>query len=242
MRLLATVLLLWAAPGFASCDPLIRPISFQGDLRDAGVPANGLYDFEFDVVSSELGTPIGTLQRPDLAVVGGRLATSLDLACVGFSAPLSYVKIAVRVRRGSSTGAYTALQPPTELRDVPRAYFASGVSGYVHTGNLAAGAVGTDQLAANAVLTTRIAPGTIASDRFAFSLADITSLATGLAEASGLSGGLDAGAASLSVFLQRAQARVSLICPERHYLRGIQLNGSARCEPLPRTTIYSVAP
>jgi len=98
--------------------------SYQGQLKDGGNPANGTYDFEFKlysdpIVDSQVGP---TVPAGDVTVTNGLFTVLLDFRSDVFNGEARY--IAIGVRPGSSTGAYTPLFPRQTIAPVPYAVYA----------------------------------------------------------------------------------------------------------------------
>lgn len=97
--------------------------TFQGSLSDGGSPATGAYDFEFllwDALAG--GTQVGGTQTVgDVAVSGGLFTVTLNFGDV-FHGDQHFLEI--RVRAGSSVGAYAPLTPRQPLNAVPNASYA----------------------------------------------------------------------------------------------------------------------
>ncbi len=104
-RAVATTLLLGMC-----CLPLpAQPITYQGMLKELGVPAQGTYDFLFHLYPVATGgTPLGTLSAEDVSVVNGVFTRELDFGAV-WNGEDRYLQ--VEVRAGNSTGDYTVLSP-----------------------------------------------------------------------------------------------------------------------------------
>ncbi|HEY0230448.1 MAG TPA: hypothetical protein VGC55_04270 [Dokdonella sp.] len=119
-------LLLAMCVGFcasAGADPLGSAFTYQGQLNDAGVPANGSYDFEFALyASANGGSPVDTVDVGDLAVSNGLLSAMLDFTDAPYDGQALWIE--VRVRPGSSTSDYTALSPRQALSAAPYALHA----------------------------------------------------------------------------------------------------------------------
>ncbi|RME12849.1 MAG: hypothetical protein D6816_00510, partial [Bacteroidetes bacterium] len=94
--------------------------TYQGRLTDGGSPANGTYDFQFDLYDAATGgSPVGsTSTQSDITVTDGLFTVTLDFGSV-FDGTALWLKISVRP--GSSTGAYTALTPRQALTAAPYA-------------------------------------------------------------------------------------------------------------------------
>ncbi|MCL6476690.1 MAG: hypothetical protein K6U75_16790 [Firmicutes bacterium] len=108
----ATFLLVCCLQAFA------QPFTYQGMLKEKGVPADGLYDFVFHLYEfpSGIGRPIGTITVDDQKVTGGLFTVSLDFGAVwnGYD---RYLEIGVRP--GNSTGSYTILSPRVRVNYAP---------------------------------------------------------------------------------------------------------------------------
>jgi len=125
-------LLLAMCVGFcavAQADPLGSAFTYQGQLNDAGVAANGSYDFEFALYASASGgSPVDTVDVGDLAVSNGLVSAMLDFTDAPYDGQALWIE--VRVRPGSSTSDYTALAPRQALSAAPYALHAlSGNAG-----------------------------------------------------------------------------------------------------------------
>ena len=80
---MALLLLLLAT--VVRADPLGTGFTYQGQLSDGGAPANGSYDFEFSLYTSETGgTAVDTIDLPGVAVNGGLVNANLDFTAVPF--------------------------------------------------------------------------------------------------------------------------------------------------------------
>jgi hypothetical protein len=112
-------------PGSAA--PLRAPMgtafTYQGFLNDDGSPANGLYDFEFELYDDEVaGGQVGsTLMLQDVTVAEGYFTVELDF---GDWFDGTELWLEIRVRPGVSTGGYQQLLPRQPLTAVPYANFA----------------------------------------------------------------------------------------------------------------------
>tara|TARA_R110002072_G_scaffold42064_19_gene118579 strand:+ start:170968 stop:172149 length:1182 start_codon:yes stop_codon:yes gene_type:complete len=103
----------------AGADPFI----FQGQLKDAGFPANGTYDINFQLRDSAVGgVLIGAgVDLHDVPVVDGLFTVELDFL-VDFDGSDRWIQI--NVRDGDSVGGYTALSPRQPMRAAPEAQHA----------------------------------------------------------------------------------------------------------------------
>jgi len=112
-----------ACTGVLRADPVGSGITYQGQLSDGGLPANGSYDFQFALyTSADDGTAVDSVEVADLAVAGGLVNATLDFTDVPYDGQALWVGIAVRA--GNSSGAYTTLSPRQALNAAPYALFA----------------------------------------------------------------------------------------------------------------------
>jgi hypothetical protein len=104
--------------------PLDTGFTYQGRLTDGGSPANGTYDFEFSLYDAASdGSQVGsTVTQDDVAVSNGTFIVQLDFGSSAFDGSARWM--AVGVRAGSSTGAYTTLTPRQALTAAPYALYA----------------------------------------------------------------------------------------------------------------------
>lgn len=108
----------------AALEAAVSPaITYQGVLRSGSAAANGTYDFQFSLYNAVSGgTKRGpTLVSENVPVTQGHFTTILNFGNVFGNEALW---IAVGVRSGTSTGAFTALNPRQSLTAVPFARYA----------------------------------------------------------------------------------------------------------------------
>ncbi len=105
--------------------------TYQGNLNDAGSPANGAYDFEFKLFDDPnivIGIQVGSTDtNQDVNVYDGYFTVSLDFGSMAFNGDARWLQI--NVRPGSSTEAFTSLNPRQELTPTPYALYALNGSG-----------------------------------------------------------------------------------------------------------------
>jgi hypothetical protein len=134
--------------------PVGTAFTYQGRLTDGGSPANGAYDFSFNLYSvpsggAALAAPNG---KNDVTVTNGLFTVTLDFGSNVFNDQARYLDI--WVRPGSSSGGYTALAPRQRLLPTPNALFSSAP--WVTSGSnihFAQGNVGIGTSVPNAVLS-----------------------------------------------------------------------------------------
>jgi Chaperone of endosialidase len=148
MRLLAVSMASWACLCTASMAlGQTTEFTYQGQLRDASLPANGLFDLElrlFDVPSGS--SPLATLQRTNVTVNAGLFTVTLDFG-TQFTGAARYLEIAVRPAGG---GAYSTLAPRQALTSAPYAT-RSALAGTADTAESALTAHTADALGAACV-------------------------------------------------------------------------------------------
>jgi hypothetical protein len=216
--------------------PTGTSFTYQGELKFAGQPASGLFDFEVCLFTS--GDPADTTalfcnllgDRPVDAA--GRFTVNLNFG-PQFDGSMRFLEL--RVRPGADAGAYTTLQPRQAIRAVPEAMRAAntpwlGVTGVPPSLADNLDNVGITSLSAGPGLTTNTsAPG---------GGAPITS-ETGSGVLSIRDGGIDAdmiapGAiGSAQVDASQIQTRITGSCGEGEFFRGVNADGSLDCELLP---------
>jgi hypothetical protein len=105
-----------------------RPITYQGRLSDGGnASPTGQYDLQFELYENSTGgTALATVALEDVQVTNGVFTVQLNFSPDSFSKNNGqYLQIGVRA--GTSTGAYTTLNPRQELTAAPYAV-ASGTA------------------------------------------------------------------------------------------------------------------
>lgn len=106
--------------------------TYQGQLKDTGNLANGLYDFQFKLYDSALnGNLVGspdTVAVNDQQVTNGLFTVTLNFGASAFNGDARWLEVGVRP--GASVAAYTALAPRQTIAAVPYALHAltAGVS------------------------------------------------------------------------------------------------------------------
>lgn len=138
--------LLFAPPREAHSQTVGTTFTYQGELRDAGAPASGTYDFEFQLFRAATGADqvgptnvfTGANGNP-VAVSGGVFTVRLDFGDA-FAGQQRFLQI--RVKRPGDA-AFTVLAPRQELSPAPHALNAEFVTdGRVDSGSIADGSVG----------------------------------------------------------------------------------------------------
>jgi trimeric autotransporter adhesin len=113
------ILVLACLAASGPCAAVSNVFTYQGSLLDAGVPAQGSYDLQFQLLSG--GVPSAPLARDDVAVQGGVFTVELDFGTAITGADYELV---IGVRPGTATTPYTVLSPATRIRPTPQAQVA----------------------------------------------------------------------------------------------------------------------
>jgi len=95
----------------------------QGRLSDANSPADGLYDFEFEVYDALDGDSQqgSTVSENDIDVINGYFTVGLDFGGSVFTGDARWLQIAVRPGTSSDPCDFTTLSPRQELTPAPYA-------------------------------------------------------------------------------------------------------------------------
>jgi hypothetical protein len=112
--------------------PFGAAITYQGRLSGPNGAANGPFDFQF-VLHADGGTdqPVGNvIALENIEVANGLFNVSLDFGASAFDGGARWLAIAVRP--GDSSGAYTALTPRQPLTVVPYALHSANTSPHDH--------------------------------------------------------------------------------------------------------------
>lgn len=131
--------LLAAAAASVHAEPAAgTAFTYQGKLVEAGVAANGAYDFAFTAFGQQAGgDPIApTAFVEDVVVADGLFSTQVDLLSINY---LDGVWIEIAVRPGASTDPHTPLDGRVYITPAPAAMWAlnAGTVGGLAPGDLA---------------------------------------------------------------------------------------------------------
>jgi hypothetical protein len=111
---------------FASPQPAAAQgtaFTYQGQLQNNGIPANGLYDFRFNIIDAPGG---GTVLAPTqitnaIAVSNGLFAVSIDFGQAVFTGPARWLEITVSSNNANN---FFTLGPRQQLTPTPYAIYA----------------------------------------------------------------------------------------------------------------------
>jgi len=128
---LVAVVLLVVSPSYAQT-PVGTAFTYQGQLKQAGVPVDNTADFEFTLWDDPNSTDPGNLVAGPLAadnvdVEGGLFTVVLDFGSGIFTGDARWLEIAVRSPAG--VGSFTTLSPRQEVTPVPYTLMAANTVG-----------------------------------------------------------------------------------------------------------------
>lgn len=118
---------LLAAP-VAAQSPVTSVITYQGELKTAGLPASGTADLRFTLFDAAIaGAQVGPMiERLNLPLVQGRFTEVLDFGAAAFGPQARWLEIAVRSPSGS--GNYVTLSPRQAITGAPYALHTRGLN------------------------------------------------------------------------------------------------------------------
>lgn len=144
-------MLLCLASG-VSGEPIAYSFTYQGELTDGGLPANGLFDFQFELYDQSSGGPIvaSAVFVDDVVVNNGFFSVELEFLDEPFIGDQLWLEIGVR--DGGAGGGYTGLLPRQKITATPYALHAEMVAIDAVTGaEIANGSIGINDLGPNSV-------------------------------------------------------------------------------------------
>ena len=209
--LIALGLLLGSPWVFAA--PVGTAFTYQGELRQGGAAASGLYDFQFCIFDDPVAASgsICSTTYDDVPVDAGLFTLDLDFGPAVFSGQQRFLEI--RVRDGATSGGLVILAPRQPVRAAPEALHAGvapwsglvGVPGGFADGvddrgitQIVAGAgldggtitnAGTLSIASGGVVQGMLATGAVGNAQLANGSVDATKLAAGAVGTNALADG-----------------------------------------------------
>lgn len=128
----------------ANAQPLSSAFNYQGELIDQGIPAQGLYDFEFRLFNAETG---GTQAGPDIQITSvfvseGIFSLELDFGFSPFSNSATTHWLEIGVHLTGDGEPATLLEPRQVITAVPYA---------LHSEFVPAGSIGSNEIDTNSV-------------------------------------------------------------------------------------------
>ena len=220
-KALVALVCVWLSPSVVGAQ-LGTGFTYQGHLSDGAVPANGTFDFEFQLFPAAAGGTGSTTQTlGDVTVASGLFAVKLDFGAEFAGSPRW---LEIRVRPGASTGAYTTLKPRQELTPTPNALFAAS------SATVAASGVNTAQIADGAVTSLKLGPGAVTSG--AIASGQVVKSLNGLADTVTIAGSGGATVSTVGSTITIAATQVMRLRPASETTRPTRV--AAVCRPLAR--------
>ncbi|NOR67126.1 MAG: hypothetical protein GQ528_07205, partial [Woeseiaceae bacterium] len=108
--------------------PMGTAFTYQGRMMDANVPADGIYEFQFELYDSPVdGNQLdGTFALRGVDVIDGYFTVELDFGGDVFDGDAVWLEISVRP--GDTADPFTILSPRQELTPTPYAMYAANAS------------------------------------------------------------------------------------------------------------------
>lgn len=119
-------LLLAALLGLASATAVAidSRLTYQGSLEESGLPAEGDFDFRFELQDDQGAAVAPALELAAVPVSGGVFTVELDFGTGAFLGDDRFLRI--ELRPSGSAEPYTAMDPPTRVTPAPYAQTALG--------------------------------------------------------------------------------------------------------------------
>lgn len=103
--------------------PVTNAFTYQGQLKNNGVPADGIYDFEFQLFDAQMGgsSASGVVPKPNVQVTNGLFSVELDFGAAPFAGQARWLEIKAKA---DAVAAFTPLSPRQPLNTAPYALYA----------------------------------------------------------------------------------------------------------------------
>jgi hypothetical protein len=111
-------------------EPVGATFTYQGQLKEAGIPVDGQYDFLFRLYGDPSGgTPMGDVSVDNWPVTNGLFTVQLDFGSDVFNGDARWLEVAVRPEASSDGDPYTFLSPRQPVTPTPYALYALNAPG-----------------------------------------------------------------------------------------------------------------
>ena len=207
--------------------PLTTAFTYQGQLTDAGAPANAAYDFEFCLFGSLAGSDLVSCHAPleTVPVSAGLFTVRLDFGASAFVGDEQFLE--VRVRPDASVAAFTVLTPRQAITAAPNALHALSVGDdAIGTVQIVDGTIIGADLVSGAVNTTQIADGAVTLAKHADNSVNSSKIVDGTVTAVDIANGA---VGLVQINTAEVQQRVVGACPTGQSVTGINSDGSVSC-------------
>ena len=103
--------------------PLTNSVTYQGQLKDNGVPVDGVYDFEFELFDALMGgaSASAVVSKPNVTVANGLFTVDLDFGATAFAGQARWLEIKAKA---DAVGVFSPLSPRQPLNAAPYALYA----------------------------------------------------------------------------------------------------------------------
>jgi len=200
-------------------EPIGTAFTYQGFLQQLGSPANGTFDFQFEMfdVDTDGAALTVPIQMADISVEEGGFTVELDFGASLFSGQQLWLEIGVR--DSDDSGAHTILSPRQKLTATPFAVLAATVSaGSINSTSIVDGSVGSAQIENFGVTSIDIDNDAITQSKLASNSVSSAKISDGSITAA-------------DVATNQIQRRVTGVCDPGFPLLGINQDGSVVCDP-----------
>lgn len=203
-----------ASVGAATSTALSTGFTYQGQLTESDTPAEGDFDFLFELYDAETsGTLIGSVALEDITVTDGIFTVTLDFGSGVFEGQARWLEISVRP--GDESGSYTLLSPRQALMAAPHAQYA------LEAGTVAWGNLSENPIPGNCA-TGEILAWNESLETWECTQDSDTTYAAGF--------GLGLNGTTFDVVTNTIQARVTGSCSVGKTIRAIRADGSVECQ------------
>ena len=127
---MAFAVVFWQA-GISKAEPMGTAWTYQGRLMDTNDPADGIYDFEFELYDAPNGgvQEGNTIDVNDLDVINGYFTVELDFGSGVFDGDARWLAIGVRPGDSNNLDPFVTLSPRQEVTPTPYALYAASGPG-----------------------------------------------------------------------------------------------------------------
>ena len=221
--------------------------TYQGELKQAGQPANGPFDFEVGLyLQGSGGSSVAVLQIDDVTVTDGIFTLALDFTAVPFDGTQTWLGIGVRP--SASVDPFTALLPRQTLTSVPYALNARSVEvNAINNVAIADSSVGSSKILDHSITALDLAANSVGAPELADNAVDSAAIINGTVAAVDIADGsigttkiVDTSVNAAKIVDSEVQRRVSGSCASGEYLVGINQDGSVLCQVLPIGLEYTL--
>jgi hypothetical protein len=173
------LLLLLGAAFSVHAVPQGTAITYQGELKQSGQPASGIFDFQIGLyLQASGGLAVDVLQLEDVQVTDGIFTLALDFTAAPFVGDQTWLEIGVRP--GATTDGFTGLLPRQALTSVPYALNARAVEmDAINSAAIADSSVGSSEIIDNSSTALDLAANSVGASELADNAVDSAAIIDG---------------------------------------------------------------